>query len=104
VRMTRRQLRSLIGNILVEGNPLFKHHVPPDVQHEMRVIHLMNTLVDMKRRGHTNEELIPALEEVTAKLRGEMEPEEELSGLEQWEAGGARRYDASGNPVSPYDI
>ena len=74
MRITRRQINRLIESLIGEGNPLFKHSLPPDVQHEMRVIHLMNTLVAMKKRGHTNEELISALEEVTSKLRGEVDP------------------------------
>jgi|LWDU01.1.fsa_nt_gi hypothetical protein len=93
MKITNRQLKTLIGEVIREGNPIFKHTVPEETQHEMRVIHLMGTLVAMKRRGHTNEELIPALEEVITKLRGEANPEEELSGLEQWEAEGVRRYE-----------
>jgi len=71
MRITRRQINRLIESLIGEGNPLFKHSLPPDVQHEMRVIHLMNTLVAMKRRGHTNDELIIALEDVIGKLRSE---------------------------------
>jgi hypothetical protein len=42
--------------------------LPDDVRHEMRVIQIMNLLVSMKRRGHTNEELISALDEAGQKL------------------------------------
>ena len=71
MRITRRQLRYIIRETYRRGIRPMRDVLPLDVQHEMRVIQLMNMLVAMKKRGHTNDELLQALDEVREKLVGE---------------------------------
>lgn len=71
MRITRKQLRQLILETYHQGVRPMRDVLPPDVQHEMRVIQVMNMMLAMKKRGHTNAELVEALDEVKRKLSGE---------------------------------
>ena len=65
-----KQIRRIIIETFHTGVRPMRDVLPPDVQHEMRVIQLMNVLFAMKKRGHTNAELIEAIDEVREKLTG----------------------------------
>ena len=74
MKITRRQLRELITDARNRHGSM-RDFLPDDIMHEMRVIQIMNTLVAMKRNGHTNEELARAVSEVQEKIsRGDVSP------------------------------
>jgi len=68
MKITRRQLRQIITDAHNRHGSM-RDFLPDDIMHEMRVIQIMNTLVAMKRNGHTNEELVRAISEVQEKIR-----------------------------------
>tara|TARA_Y100000310_G_scaffold274899_1_gene291201 strand:- start:601 stop:843 length:243 start_codon:yes stop_codon:yes gene_type:complete len=60
-------LREMVRDFLNEGDFSYRS-LSDDYQHSIRVVSLKNFLVEMKRRGHTDDELLRALTDIVQML------------------------------------